>query len=181
MNIAFIAVCLFVIAADASNVSERDKREKALFLALQGEGIWKDHSRTEELERRLQEAKAMRAASCIPVLIKHLTVCPSFRKYPFMRLMTSAQAFPAYDALREMGLPAVQPVLDQLKMTDPNDSKDNQGQRHQILIGCLIYVYGQAGCGKELAKERIRLEIRKVGEKQAGFLVQALDYRWLNE
>lgn len=176
---SLVMLCSFAAGIDSSIQLDREKREKSLLVTLQDEAIWNDKSRKKELLGCLEKVRSLRAYSCIPALIKHLKYSPIPREESF-RLMTAEMAFPVYDVLPALGLPAVQPILDHLRLTDPRAAGED-GHRILLLTCCLLKIYDQAGCGKELAKERIRLEIQKVGDKQAGFLTQALENRWLNE
>src|SRR5690242_10614625 len=87
-------------------LKELKVREQAIRSRLQQESLWSDPARKEDLLQDLRAAGALRAGSLAPVLAGHLTYSPMGDTEEKGRL-TVEDRFPAYAALKQIGILAV--------------------------------------------------------------------------
>jgi len=176
-----LAAFCFLVNADAG--ANTGGAERKLLEILHDERNWVDPSKEKGLLLVLEGAKLLRAKSCISVLLKHLTYSPPSLAGS-ISLVPVNMWYPVYDTLPAIGLPAVQPLLDELRITDPvvrfGDKNLGENERkHTLIISCLIKIYDQGGHGRELTRARIELEIKKYPAKEVEFLESALETKWL--
>jgi len=176
MFLAFTTAWLLV-AADAAPA---DSKGNAVLVKLQDEKLWTEGARTKELLQNLSAAKSMRTSLLAPVLARHIAYTPF--DPPPISLTTTEILHPAYGILVTTGLPAVQAILDQLKVTDYKEQiKEDGPRKHCLLVFSLIDIYNQGGRGSEMARRRIQLELDVTPEKGRDSLLEALKHSQLKE
>jgi hypothetical protein len=76
--------------------------------------------------------------------------------------------FPVFDVLKAIGLPAVPALVRELKEADNSE---------QLLITrCLVEIYDQGSCEKQLARQRIELESKNANGVQKERLLKVLNH-----
>jgi len=206
-HLRWIAVCTMValggLAASAptpttpspaqKDLGQVEEMTARLLARLQEETIWKEESRKTELLESLALARTLRAEALVPPLLEHITYMPVYKPLDIAELTQhmpkSGDLYPAWASLIAIGPPAVQPILEEMKRTDPSAPVDlrhptMRGQemlehkrRPGFLARCLRDVYYTGGHGAELAKLRLQLEIEKSSGQAKVFLTKYLDHQ----
>ncbi len=151
-------------------VEDYEKQVKAFLAVFQDDAIWKDPKRVPELFKALRIAETLRAPSLAPVLAGHI----AFDGGKEGGYRTAEETFPVYAVLKHIGLPSVQPLLKELKSSDPR--VDDWKVKYSLILFCLANIYEQGGHGKALAEQRIRLEIKTARGKVKRLLERALKH-----
>ena len=177
----FISLAAFCVLVNAAAGAETGGAERRLLELLQEARNWNDPSKQKGLLLVLEGAKLLQAKSCIPVLLDHIDYSPGY-----ISLVTSEMRWPVCYTLSAIGLPAVQPLLDELRIEKPGDRVAGQELlgsviRRTLTVSSLIALYDAGGHGRELAKARIELEAAKYPGEEGHFLRQALEDRWLRK
>jgi len=158
----------------ADSPTDMTKAEKELILKLQGKSLWKDRAREDELLGLLKEAKTFRSKQLVKVLVKHIHYESSYG----MGLKPVDIIWPVAGTLEAIGMPVVQPLLDELKTLVAvinEDIEDIDGiLRQPRILHCLIDIYEQGGCGRAVVRFRIEKELEKCLESERKNLQGAL-------
>ena len=164
--------------------------EKALIEKMSQKSLWEDSQRKAELADCLGLVAVMRSPRFIPVLLQHIDYRAMYGSADPARIHSPEELFPAAAALRRVGMPAVQPVLDEMKTLNPAPARpadpfkameeseqfERQTRRSSVLIYCLGDIYADGGFGVPMARLRVQLEAEKVSGKEREFLLKALDH-----
>jgi hypothetical protein len=168
--------------------------ESVLVERLSEEGIWTDPARKSEILDALAAVRTLRTKAAVPFLLTHIDYRPAYSLKELAGLETSMKPlearYPAFAALQDVGLPAVQGLLDEMKRIDPSPPvptdprelaiqkvlSEEKKQRFRLLAFCLIGIYGEKNEGRELARVRIKLEAEKSSGQAREFLMKALDH-----
>lgn len=130
------------------------KQRDALVKRLSDEHLWLQPKREEELMACLKAARAFPDPRMTPILLKHLASGPSAPGAgvdPFR--MTLEDRVPVLGALASIGPSAIPEVVETLRKTESAKEVD--------LLALLVWaIYDGGGFGKELAVERLELELR---------------------
>ena len=175
-------------------VEDYEKQVKKLVSELQDGAIWTDPRNYKKVHRLLETAKVLRAKELATVLSKHITYNDGKHD---MRDRPMEVRFPVYAVLKSIGIPSVQPLLRELKKTDPDvtwldklrkfgpgeldkqqkyELSIHNQQKYNLILYCLADIYDQGGHGQALAKQRIRLEIKTAKGKARRLLERALKH-----
>ena len=155
--------------------------EKQAVKELVKEEIWSTSAQKGVLMEQLTAAALVRSPAIAPMLAKNITYAPSLRVSP---IPTLSRMYPAYAALRNIGVPAVRSIIDELKALDADKKVtfDLSGRlsdpllMRNLLVECLIEIYEQGGFGKELASQRIESEIKKASGAEKQRLTKLLEH-----
>jgi len=91
--------------------------EKSLFELLKDDALWFNYKNQTRLLEYLQIAENLRRPGLAQVLATNIT-CPRVLEW---RLMDTGREYPAYGALRKIGIPAVHGIIMELKGFDPEN------------------------------------------------------------
>jgi len=191
MDAAYSIFALFLgsfsVAAQTSpDIPElKDKYSSAKKYLIQELGkaeLWADRAQNGVLTKHLVVAEWLRTDSLAPVLAKNIAYRAELPLIGPIRRRD--QAFPAYAALRNIGLLAVKSIIVELKALDPNRKRSDKKAEHfsdpllirNLLVYCLVEIYDQGGHGRDLARQRIDLEIRNSIGTDKQRLINILDH-----
>lgn len=139
---------------------------------------WKEPAR---LLKYIYAVKTLRAAPAASLLAPRIACRPLGEDPKIPRALTTRQRFPVFAALEGIGMPAVPAILKELKTVAPKDARTGGKQARDLLVECLIAIFDQAGYGKELARTRIELEMKKATGREKGLLQKALEHPLLQK
>lgn len=152
-----------------------EKQEKEVLEKLQTDTVWTDPAQKPGLISSLNLARELKMKSLVPVLMSHIAYQPF--KDDTKRIYPMEESHPAYAALREIGISTVPTLIERLKMADPGNEWGPGDEEHTLLSLCILDIYKQGGCGVEMARKRIELELNGASDKERRLLQKTLDYR----
>jgi hypothetical protein len=160
-----------VIAAD---------KEADLVAKFKQPKLWTDPAQQQTLNGYLDEVRKTPTNTLLNGLLEHIDY--DIYSYPGVRqkMIAPAKQFPVVGILDAKGASAVPLLIDFLKKTDPDDKKGNGERRQGLAIIALQNIYEEGGFGRELARERLKLEIAKSKDKEKDFLQKALKHPFIN-
>jgi len=150
--------------------AELEKKEKEVLGVLRDEALWKNESKQKELLKCLREAKVVRSVALAPTLVKHIDY--THQSAIAIGLMPNEVRYPAYAALIATGVSAVQPLLDELRLASPDDTKNNPKLKQYLIVSCIVNIYKVGGLGKAMARARIEGELEKLTDEKAKKIYQ---------
>ena len=182
MRVTILTVVGFLAVLQQPELeAEYKKQEKVLLAKLQNEEIWNDSKQSAELERLLQIAGVIKPAELAPVLVKHIDYFHSQGIRRFIKPGPIELIYPSYGILVRLGLPSVQPLLNELKRDSGERAKQLLSQKRNLIVHCIIEIYDEGGYGRELARRRIELELKHASKMEQEALLEALEHPGLNE
>jgi len=169
--------------------------EEALVKRMSDETLWQGPAGKPVVLECLRAAGVLRSKAAVPLLIRHVDYTPRFDLLDYYQtpLQDPDATYPVVKVLREIGQPAVQPILERMMLIDhaePHNPDRVQLEREmqqwrldQIrfarLAEALAGIFGDGtysggSIGKALARERIRFEAEKHTGKPRENLLNAL-------
>jgi len=154
--------------------------ESELLSKLKNESLWRDPARSEALASALKQASFHSTPGVIEFLVDRIDYdtysLPGARTTKFVSV---EKRFLVCGALEDLGVKAVPALVAMLKKTDPNEREGNGAQRRTLGIITLKGIYDAGGHGRELALERLRLELAKAKGVEKELLQKAMDHALL--
>jgi hypothetical protein len=147
--------------ADLERLAKEAASQRARLCAkLADEKLWSEPENEKELLACLKAARVFPDPKLVAMLAPRIAYSPYTVMEPLKPIEDLA---PVYGVLLNIGLPALPAAVERLKHVDP-DSDDAR-----LLTRLLVKVYDQAGFGKDIAIQRLELELSrtKAGKERA--------------
>jgi hypothetical protein len=162
---------------------------------LRDDSVWEDASRQKDVIAHVQALARLRAMAAVSILVKHIDYSPdNFQDVVVETHPRPTEVrFPVLAALRSIGLPAVQAILDEMKVTDPSppsvtdaDARkaSEEGARLAKIARrawklpialAMIYAQGEGGHASQLVRARYEMELQKATPQQKAVLLKYND------
>jgi len=146
------------------------QNEKRIVTQLRDEALWHNASRREELHQVIALAGEMRSVEAVEPLVSHI------EHQSADNTLHGMMTWPAHEALRKIGLPAVPHLIEVIRA----DTKEIEKERERPIPGAsywplprdhghvialaartLVEIYGNSTVGIQMAELRLREEARK--------------------
>ena len=155
------------------------ENSKAIIAKFSDGKIWHDENKHDELCKLMETVTILRLKPLAGLLAKHIGYNRGTDKDNPLRNLK--RLYPVYTALKGIGLPSVQPLLDELKKIDPDlKMRDrlkatthreefweilmiSNDRKSMLVLSCLAEIYDQGGHGKELVCVRKPKQQRSQG------------------
>jgi hypothetical protein len=150
-------------------LKEYEAQKKSILKVLEDEELWKAKKGASKVKLLdyIEAAAVLRDESFIPALVEHIDYDPWG---PTRTLERLSEGLPTRNALVKIGLAAVPHLLKVIK----SKGRDNPEGGFYGAVLCLADIYAEGGCGPEMAKHRVELEMKKASDKEKRFLKEAL-------
>ena len=204
--LVLLAGCGFLMAQEnndplAEKPNQYKKETKDIAAKLSDEATWADakivwngtiyvrnEPKIETLLKYLELASILRCENIEEILARHISYSP-YEGQLEKRLISTEEKYPVYATLYRMGIKSINPLVKLLRTTDPNKPYDNSANLATL---CLANIYEQGGYGKEMsnqtynyepagqgknmAKQRLLLELGKASGKEKEYLERAIKH-----
>lgn len=163
-----------LLAAGMAAAGPTEEAQTQVLTKLQDEETWTNPKNKKVLLDSLESANKLGSAQLAPILLKHVDYSP-LKPSEITDMTTKGMQYPAYRALKAIGISAVQPILDEMKLIRLDDKpKGNARLRLALLATCLFEIYAEGGSGRDLAIKRMELEAQTTLEKDRKALLEAI-------
>jgi hypothetical protein len=150
------------------------EQEKRILEYLKNDASWTDRKNRSKTTEYVRMGGDLRSSTLVPILVRNIT----FSSTDGIGLKSISYYYPAYGALKKIGMPSVAPILQRLKDDGADEGLD--AMERNYLISCLVDIYEQGGFGVEITRLRITEEMKKADAKQKANLEQVLKHPILN-
>jgi len=140
----------------------RKRQIEFLVKKLSDKKNWKDKKRNEEIIKYLETARVLNAYELAPILSQYISFINKKAALEMISPLRAGPMFPVYKTMKSFGLYSVPFLMQTIKKSD---IKKNSNEFYYSLI-CIIAIYDEGGFGKELAKKRLELELKKTKDKK---------------
>lgn len=135
-----------------SFVEELAEHRKKLLKTLAEDKMWTDPERKDALTRALQAASAFADSRFVRPLIRRTAYSPWKGRVGEMPI---EMEYPVYGILLRIGTPSIGAAVEELKKA----GSDKEETR--LLLPLIVDIYAKGGFGKDLAIQRLELELSK--------------------